>query len=487
VSGIDSKIQFPPQLFDVHLYDARKIIEKIEEFTKAKNFIDVTITSPPYHDIISYGKINNQIGYGQNYDTYLEDLGVVYKSVYELTKNTGSLWIVVDTFTKNKEFNLLPLKLAEEVVKQGWILKEIIIWKKDKTRPWIKKGQMRKIYEYILFFVKTENFKFYDKNIREIDINKFKEWWVKYPERYNPMGKLPTNIWEYPIPVQGYWSKNNIKHFNPLPKDLIERIILLTTDIDDIVFDPFVGSGMVLAVANSLKRKYIGFELNPVYIENFRNNLKDFLKIKSSDMQNDFIKLQNELSQKIINLRNIKYGKTLIKMMLKYSLLNLNNIRDINSIVILNSKDPSLFLIANTKKTLLASLNVYLVFNNEPPIIEEKKIYDIINKKELTRYQLNTIVKLISIKKFNENFKNELYHKNLWLYANNVTYKYKKQINYDEWYKESQNSSWLNNFHKLIPPILSDIMINETINKTWQSSNYKNNIQRQKLIDILKR
>ncbi len=38
------------------------------------------------------------------------------------------------------------------------------------------------------------------------NIENFKEWWVKYPERYNPKGMLPTNIWEFSIPTQGSWG-----------------------------------------------------------------------------------------------------------------------------------------------------------------------------------------------------------------------------------------------------------------------------------------
>ena len=82
---------------------------------------------------------------------------------------------------------------------------------------------------------------------------------------------IPTNVWEYAIPVQGKWSVNSLRHFNPLPTKMIETILLLTTDVNDIVFDPFAGSGSVLAVANFLKRRWFGFELNLHYCNLFRN------------------------------------------------------------------------------------------------------------------------------------------------------------------------------------------------------------------------
>lgn len=62
-------------------------------------------------------------------------------------------------------------------------------------------------------------------------------------------------------------KKSGNPHQCPIPEELIERIILTTTEVGDIIVDPFAGSGTVLKVAKKLGRKYIGFEIDPTYYE----------------------------------------------------------------------------------------------------------------------------------------------------------------------------------------------------------------------------
>ena len=66
---------------------------------------------------------------------------------------------------------------------------------------------------------------------------------------YNPHGPVPTNVWDIPIPVQGSWKTPAIAHACPLPPDLIERLVFISTDPGDVVFDPFAGTGVVVAEA----------------------------------------------------------------------------------------------------------------------------------------------------------------------------------------------------------------------------------------------
>jgi len=178
---------------------------------------------------------------------------------------------VIDTYKKNGDLVLLPFDLAQRVIKEGWHLREVIIWKKNKTRPWSGKGQFRRIFEYVLFFTKSDSYKFYIDRIREL--HDLKKMYINYPERYNPKGKVPTEVWEYPIPQQGAWGNGYIRHFCPFPRELVQRIILLTTNRNNIVMDPFAGSGTVLFEAEILNRKYIGFELNKTYIKMFKQHL----------------------------------------------------------------------------------------------------------------------------------------------------------------------------------------------------------------------
>ena len=57
----------------------------------------------------------------------------------------------------------------------------------------------------------------------------------------------------------------NTAHPTQKPEKLIAKLILASTDIGDLVLDPFSGSGTTAVVAKKLKRNYIGFEQNPLY------------------------------------------------------------------------------------------------------------------------------------------------------------------------------------------------------------------------------
>lgn len=293
--------------FGIHNMDAREIASISDQ-----PCVNVTITSPPYFDLKDYGN-KRQIGFGQTYDEYLSDLKDVFKGVYSLTHEDGSLWVIIDCLRKNGVVIPLPFDFVRAIEPIGWKLQEIIIWEKDKTVPWTHQGQMRNAFEYILFFSKDIKYKFYIDRVRQWD--NLKKWWVRYPERYNPKGKTPEAIWHFPIPVQGSWGNNYIKHFCPLPEDLIAQIIKITTDENDVVLDPFAGSGAVLAKAACMKRNYIGTELNRQYIGMFHDYLSKIEKQKIKEYEQEkncpndlesFVKL-------ILDLRALKYPRVLYK------------------------------------------------------------------------------------------------------------------------------------------------------------------------------
>src|SRR5688572_7835684 len=205
-----------------HLGDARDL-GKI--FGQETSVVDVTITSPPYWNVKDYGS-KRQIGYGQSYAKYLDDLESVFKSVYAATKSTGSLWLVSDTLKHEGELLLLPFDIAQRLRSSGWIMQDIIIWQKDRTLPWSHQGKLRNIFEYITCYSKAVHFKHHVNNVR--DISNLKEHWIRFPERYNPNGKAPSRTWHIAIPRQGSWgeSANYVRHACPLPTELIKRILL---------------------------------------------------------------------------------------------------------------------------------------------------------------------------------------------------------------------------------------------------------------------
>lgn len=297
------------KLNTIYNVDARRISEVFPEGLT----IQTTISSPPYYDMKDYGA-DNQIGFGQSYEEYLQDIKSVFEQVYSHTKDDGTLWIIIDTFKRNNSIVLLPFDVASKLQETGWLLQDIIIWKKDKTVPWSNNGFTQRQFEYILFFSKTPKFKTNKDRVRVFDTRQLKKWWVKYPERYNPRGKALSEIWEYPIPVQGSWGKQYIRHFCPLPQDMVSNMIQISTDEGDVVFDPFAGSGTVMSQSAYMNRPYLGFELNKGYIDKFNSYLAETLEKGKSEYESMLKgKSQTDFEDQIINLRALKYGRMLVK------------------------------------------------------------------------------------------------------------------------------------------------------------------------------
>lgn len=284
---------------------------RINELLAPEIMMQTTITSPPYFDMKDYG-VEHQVGYGQNYEDYLRDIKDIFKQVYEHTKPDGTLWIVVDTFKRGGVVVPLPFDMAAQLNEVGWLLQDVIIWKKDKTVPWLNSGFMQRKFEYVLFFSKTSKFKANKDSVRTFDISHLKKWWVKYPERYNPKGKALNEIWEYPIPVQGSWGKEYIRHFCPLPKEMVANMIQISTDEGDVVFDPFAGTGAVLSQAAYMKRQYLGVELNNSFIEQFNTYIGKTLDSGRAEYE-QFINTHDQdcFEQQIKNLRILKFGRVL--------------------------------------------------------------------------------------------------------------------------------------------------------------------------------
>lgn len=387
----------------IYNQDARNIKKFI-----SNSSISTTITSPPYYNMKDYGD-KEQIGYGQSYDSYLNDLQKVFKNVYDVTKEDGSLWIIIDTFKKNGQVVPLPFDLTSKLVEIGWLLQDIIIWKKDKTVPWSHNGFVQRKFEYILFFTKNKQYKYYKDRVRIYDTSQLKKWWVKYPERYNPKGKALDEVWEYPIPTQGSWGNKYIRHFCPLPMDMIGTMIQLTTDEQDIILDPFAGSGSVLIQASYMNRKYIGFELNKSYIEMFDKYLKDTLDTGRKQYKLFLInKGQIDFEKTILDLRALKYARVIQKKFLENE----------KYFIYVES-------IGNTQiKNKLIKVKYIFISDNKLIKKNIEKLKELTNKPPLSKFGIEPVFE------FEENFNNlNIENLNIYSYTKTNTYRTHGKIN----------------------------------------------------------
>ncbi|WP_177021906.1 DNA methyltransferase [Pseudomonas sp. G1002] len=388
---------------EVFLDDARNLKKRVK-----KGAVDVTITSPPYFDMKDYGH-SGQIGFGQSYEDYLQDLKKIFKDVYHATKDTGSLWVVIDSFKRDGAVVTLPFDFAREISAVGWKLQDIIIWKKDKTVPWSNKGTTRKIFEYVLFFSKGPDFKYYSERAREI--NDLKEWWVRYPERYSPHGKSLEEIWEFSIPTQGSWGEGYIKHFCPLPEDLVRRIITLTTDEGDTVFDPFSGSGTVPAQAAFMARKFLGFELNASYLDMFSKYLKDNLDKRLAKYSTSKSSIEADIfKETILELRILKFARVLAKKLKSVGI-------EIEKIWVQRLERP-----VRGKYEIVAAKYVFLTSNEVPLETLLSSIQEIISCPPLSKFGVcPDFEQLTSLKEFVD----LLPVSDLYIYSAGNTHQYK--------------------------------------------------------------
>jgi DNA modification methylase len=320
-------------LWKVHTGDARRA-DRFLAATSARiagpgegtPILTATVTSPPYGGLIDYGSAR-QIGYKQAHDAYLRDCQSVFGHVFRWTKDDGSLWVVVDDYLDRTSASSaaasgrptavqpLPFQLMTAASAVGWTLREVIIWHKDKTRPWSHRGRLRNAFEYVLHFVKTAEYKFHVDRLR--DSVELGRWWVQYPERYNPGGKVPDNVWAIPIPVQGSWSASAaVQHACPFPPDLVRRVLHLATDPGDVVFDPFSGSGTVAAVAEAMGRKPLGLEINADHVSAYKKIVRPEI-LRSSAVYGANSEPTAPLAQTLLALRAVKYPKSLISRLRK--------------------------------------------------------------------------------------------------------------------------------------------------------------------------
>ena len=418
--------------------------------------IDLVVSSPPYFNLKDYGT-EEQIGYGQKKEDYLEDLEKVFEGVYNALKDSGSFWLIVDTYNREGDIKLLQFELAEIAKKvgeenQGFKLKEIITWDKNHTLPWSKDNEMRNVFEYIFVFSKKDDPKFKKDRIKEIQ--SVKDYWMTFPERYNPKGKTPSNIWKYTIPSQGAWSDDSIQHACPFPPKLVERIIRLTTDEGDTVFDPFAGTGTVIAQAEVMGRKGIGFELNEKYIDNYFNKVKP--KIKEQFEKEQDKSKHKEFKEKIYNLRRLKHPKTVVR-----ELLNDENNEwtedklSLNTIIAL----PRDGIPEEEHKIMYQDLIIIHENGFEEDKLRED-IQEVVSTPTASKFGIQPRVILKHLDNIDEDFE-KFFDNNLYLYTKGNFRDNSGDLDLETWKDLAAEDEWKEKGRNGVPPILSPISMNE--------------------------
>lgn len=126
-----------------------------------------------------------------------------------------------------------------------------------------KRKKFNRSHTHILYFTKDkEQFTFNDKDIRVPSARQL----IYKDKRAHPMGKVPDDVWMFSR-ICGTFKERIGTHPCQMPESILELIIKASSNEDDLVLDPFGGTGTTAAVSQKLNRKFITIELSKTYYE----------------------------------------------------------------------------------------------------------------------------------------------------------------------------------------------------------------------------
>lgn len=218
--------------------------------------IGFIVTSPPYWDLKNY-RHRSQIGLGQNYEEYLDELKKVFRECKRVLKAGRFFALIVGTRISNGDLKHIPMDCINMLKELGFTLKKEIIWVKPKgTQGLWQRGATQFLkkkpypgcvniniqHEFILVFQKKGEFEY---NVND----KFSESFIK---------NICWSMWELKVSQQK-------GHPAPFPIELPLRLIKMFSNSDDVILDPFWGIGTTSLAARALGRENIGYEISEHY------------------------------------------------------------------------------------------------------------------------------------------------------------------------------------------------------------------------------
>ena len=177
---------------------------------------------------------------------------------------------VLDTHHNRHMFNINSNIENNILNNTNLFLYEVYIWNRINpskglmfgSYPYPPNFYARNTAEFITIFVKDGEPEKIDEEIKEKSILSKKQF-----------VKFTNQIWDIPIPARN--DKGFGKHTAIMPKEIAERLVLLFSFYNDIVLDPFTGSGTTLKVAQDLGRNYVGYEIYKHYDKVIYNRLNE--------------------------------------------------------------------------------------------------------------------------------------------------------------------------------------------------------------------
>ncbi len=279
------------------------------------DIIQTIVTSPPYWGLRDYEGEERQLGQEDTPEDYVTNMVAFFRLCKPKLKDDGTVWVNIgDTYfgakgghwdggnsitsnetghnyrlarkappkhkyLKTKDLCGVPWMFAIAMQKDGWYLRQDIIWHKPNPMPEAVTDRCVKSHEYIFLFSLKPKYYFNHEAIQEPAIYAGDNRASRKDSRRDDVlanrmssSSKPTGEFRNKRDV---WSINtaysNEAHFAVFPTKIPELCIKSGSREGDIVLDPFMGSGTTAYVAQRLGRKWIGFELNEKYAEIIKN------------------------------------------------------------------------------------------------------------------------------------------------------------------------------------------------------------------------
>jgi site-specific DNA-methyltransferase (adenine-specific) len=221
--------------------------------------VHLMVTSPPYNVTKDYDA-------NLTLDEYRELLKRVFRQVYDKLVTGGRACINLANLGR-KPYIPLHSYIIQDMLEIGFLMRGEIIWNKASSASpstawgtWLSPANpiLRDIHEYILVFSKEAfNRKNLPGKVSTLTRDEFLEF--------------TKSVWTFPAE-----SARKIGHPAPFPIELPYRLIQLYTFRDEVVLDPFCGSGSTCIAAIKAGRNYIGYDIEPEYVRLAERRLRAY-------------------------------------------------------------------------------------------------------------------------------------------------------------------------------------------------------------------
>lgn len=239
----------------VILGDAIEVMKQIPD-----NSVDMTFADPPFN----LGKRYNSYYDKKEVEEYLGWCNQWLSEMVRITKPTGSIFV----HNIPRWLIFFASHLNEIAHFRHWIA-----W--NAMGAPLGKTLLPKHYGVLWYTKDPKDFKFYDIREPHPRCRKCRIIQQDYggkKDQLHPIGPLISDVWTDIHRIRH--KKRRDEHPCQLPIPLLERLILMTTDEEDIVLDPFIGTGTSAVAAKRLGRRYIAIDIDPKYVEITKENLR---------------------------------------------------------------------------------------------------------------------------------------------------------------------------------------------------------------------